>query len=123
MKAEYKSQPPAPRTVFNLEVQFRKSYARAISNGRLRNISLTGAYLECTEFFHLQERFQFHFFIGGQLHFVAAETVWRSSNGYGVKFITIKKRDTRVIEDVVQIAESMRYGKQQLLSNILKSAS
>ena len=37
---------PAPRTPLNLDVSFRRNYARQDVTGILKNISLSGAFLE-----------------------------------------------------------------------------
>jgi hypothetical protein len=37
---------PSPRLPLQMSIEFRKSYARQAGKGTLKNISLTGAFLE-----------------------------------------------------------------------------
>ncbi|MES2855361.1 MAG: PilZ domain-containing protein, partial [Bdellovibrionota bacterium] len=58
---------PAPRTPLKLEVEYRKSYGRSAEVGELKNISITGAFLEHTnEEIKMSDKVAITFQVGGR---------------------------------------------------------
>lgn len=115
---------PAPRTPLHLEVDYRKSYARDATKGTLRNISISGAFLESSEGpFKPQEKVQLTFEVGGRSRKVAAQVVWTNASGCGVKFLPTNNRDIQIVDDLIYYVESSRTDRRSLLDNILKKVS
>ena len=81
---------PAPRTPLFLEVSFRRSYARNDVSGILKNISLSGAFLEIEKNeLILDEKINLSFVVGSRERKIAAQIVWKNSTGVGIKSSTI----------------------------------
>lgn len=117
-------QQPAPRTPLQLGVKFRRSYARDESSGTLRNISISGAFLEVagTDFM-AREKIQLHFNVSGRLRKVQAMVIWKNSVGCGVKFLPLNNRDVQIVDDLIYFVESQRDDRRSVLNNIFKRVS
>lgn len=115
------SSTPAPRTPLNLEVAFKKNYARQSSQGLLKNISLSGAFLECREErFRANEKIHLTFIVAGRERKISATVVWANSAGCGVKFHPTSNRDVQIVDDLIYFVESGRDGRRNVLDNIFK---
>lgn len=115
---------PAPRTPLNLEVNFRKSYARADLSGTLKNLSLSGAFLEFMETnLDIEEKINLTFVVGNRVRKIAAQIVWKNSSGVGVKFLPTNNRDIQIVDDLIYFVESKRIGHRGILDGILKNVS
>lgn len=112
---------PSPRTPLLLPVSFKKNYSRENSNGRLRNISLTGAFLEHGDQpFKSQEKIVLYFEVAGRERKVAATVIWSNSVGCGVKFLPTNNRDVQIIDDLIYFVESQRNDRRSVFDKILK---
>lgn len=121
---ESSMQVPAPRTPLLLEVSFRKSYARDESQGVLRNISLSGAFLEVAgQEFAVREKLQLNFMVSGRERRVQAMVVWKNSIGCGVKFLPMNNRDVQIVDDLIYYVESQRDDRRDVLNKIFKKVS
>ncbi|MBX2988059.1 MAG: PilZ domain-containing protein [Bdellovibrionaceae bacterium] len=115
------SNAPAPRTSLHLDVSFKKNYARQLSHGVLKNISLTGAFLDCrNENFRANEKIQLTFVVAGRERRIAATVVWANSAGCGVKFHPTSQRDVQIVDDLIYFVEANRDGRRDVLDNIFK---
>lgn len=114
---------PAPRTALHLEVSFRKSYAREATKGTLKNISLSGAFLEVPQELKLHEKVQLTFEVSGRIRKVAAEVIWTNASGGGVKFIPANNRDVQIVDDLIYYVENSREETRSVLDNIFKKVS
>lgn len=115
---------PAPRTPLNLEVSFRKNYARTDFSGTLKNLSLSGAYLEFMNYsVDLQEKINLTFIVGNRVRKIAAQIIWKNSLGAGVKFLPTNNRDVQIVDDLLYFVESKRIGHRGILDGILKKVS
>lgn len=115
---------PARRTPLNLDVSFKKNYARQPSSGILKNISLTGAFLECSsESFRANEKVQLTFIVAGRERKIAATVVWANSGGAGVKFHPSSQRDVQIVDDLIYFVEENRSGRRDVLDGIFKKVS
>lgn len=115
---------PAPRTPLCLEVSFRKNYGRCDLNGTLRNISLTGAFLEMTEKdLIIEEKIYLTFVVGDRVRKITAQVIWKNSYGAGVKFLPVNNRDVQIVDDLIYYVESKRIGHRGILDGILKKVS
>lgn len=115
---------PAPRTPLHLEVSFKKNYAREESKGTLKNISLSGAFLECgAHSFKQNEKVNLTFVVAGRERKIASQVIWMNSNGCGVKFLPTNNRDVQIVDDLIYFVESSRSGRRDVFDLILKKVS
>ena len=115
---------PAPRTPLNIEVEFRTSYAREESHGVLKNISITGAFLQnATGTMKSGEKLSLKFRVSGRERNVQAIVVWNNSNGCGVKFLPTNNRDVQIIDDLIYFVENKRTDTKEILHDIFKKVS
>ena len=115
------SQTPAPRTPLNLDVSYKKNYARQVSKGVLKNISITGAFLESRqEKFRANEKLHLTFIVAGRERKIAATVIWANSAGCGVKFHPQSNRDVQIVDDLIYFVETGREGRRSVLDNIFK---
>lgn len=112
---------PAPRTPLLLPVSFKKNYSREDSKGNLRNISLTGAFLEHNhEAFRPQEKIVIYLQVAGRERKLAATVIWSNSVGCGVKFNPANNRDVQIIDDLIYFVESQRSDRRSVIDKIFK---
>lgn len=118
---EKMSQSPLPRTPLNLEVSFKRNYAREEDTGVLKNISLSGAFLEFTgEPVRTNEKLNLFFVVAGRQRKVAATVIWTNSIGCGVKFAPVNNRDVQIIDDLIYYVENNRSDRRYVMDSILK---
>jgi hypothetical protein len=114
-------QVPAPRIPLSLEIEFRKVYARKSDVGYLRNISLTGAFLE-----HRNpevkgaDKVCITFKVAGRVRKINAQIIWSNAAGSGIKFLPGNNRDVQIVDDLMYFVESGREGKRTVLDDIFK---
>lgn len=112
---------PAPRTPLNLEVSFKRSYAREETKGLLKNISISGAFLEFgSADFRVNEKIQLKFIVAGRERKVAASVIWVNSAGVGIKFLPVNNRDVQIVDDLIYFVENDRSDRRDVMNNILK---
>lgn len=115
---------PAPRTPLYLEVTFRRSYARQDSHAVLKNISLSGAFLELSNHdLRVDEKVALTFVVGSRERKITAQVVWKNAVGAGIKFLPMNNRDIQIIDDLIYYVESKRMGHRGILDGILKKVS
>lgn len=115
---------PAPRTPLSLDVTFKKNYARQPTKGVLKNISITGAYLECAEdSFRSGEKVQLKFVVSGRERTITASVIWGNSHGCGVKFHPTSNRDVQIVDDLIYFVESNRDSRRNVLDDIFKKVA
>jgi hypothetical protein len=115
---------PAPRTPLLLEVTFRKNYGRNDVSGILKNISLSGAFLEVTKHdMRVDEKINLTFKVGSRERKISAQIVWKNSLGAGIKFMPANNRDVQIVDDLIYYVESKRMGHRGILDGILKKVS
>jgi hypothetical protein len=109
----------APRIPLAVEVEFRKSYSRQFCLGRLKNISLTGAFLEKenTEF-SPGDKLQMTLNVGSRIRKLSAEVIWKSQRGVGIKFHHSNNRDLQIVDDLMYFAENKRESQKDVLDDI-----
>ncbi|MGZ3773713.1 MAG: PilZ domain-containing protein [Pseudobdellovibrionaceae bacterium] len=112
---------PAQRTPLNLEVSFKRNYAREKTKGTLKNISITGAFLEfmgCEV--RPNEKLNLVFVVAGRERKVAAHVIWTNSIGCGVKFMPLNNRDVQIVDDLIYFVENNRTDRRSLMDTIFK---
>lgn len=112
---------PAPRTPLNLEVSFKRNYAREETKGILKNISLTGAFLEFEGGeVRANEKLNLVFIVAGRERKVAAHVIWANSLGCGVKFMPVNNRDVQIVDDLIYFVENSRTDRRSVMDTIFK---
>ena len=114
-------QAPAPRLPLNMEVEFRRSYARQGARGRLKNISLTGAYLETGGgALTAADKLTVTFIVSGRKRNIPATVIWRNEYGCGIKFQPFNNRDVQIVDDLIYFVEASRENRRSVLDDIFK---
>lgn len=114
----------APRTPLHLDVSFRRSYARDDSHGTLKNISLSGAFLEISNHdLRVDEKINLTFVVASRERKITAQIVWKNSLGAGVRFMPQNSRDVQIVDDLIYYVETKRMGHRGILDGILKKVS
>lgn len=112
---------PAPRIPLRLEVEYRKSYGRSSETGQLKNISLTGAFLEHdNEELKASDKVAVTFKVGGRSRKVTATIVWSNELGSGIRFMPTNNRDVQIVDDLMYFVESKRENRRSILDDIFK---
>lgn len=112
---------PAPRTPLSLTVKFRRSYGRETVTGNLKNISLSGAFLDSGKGpFRIGEKIQLHFEVSGRQRKILSSVVWVNQHGCGLKFLPNNNRDVQIVDDLIYFVENNRHGKKSVLDDIFK---
>lgn len=118
---------PAPRIPLQMDVEFRRSYARRGEKGRLKNISLTGAFLELSAAeknkLAPKDKLLITLFVSGRARQISAHVIWNSSSGCGLKFIPSNNRDVQIVDDLMYFVENSRDNQRQVLNSIFKKVS
>ncbi len=115
---------PAPRIPLQMSVQYRKSYGRQAEKGILKNISLTGAFLE-TGFPDLvpADRLILEIVVSDRRRKMTATIVWKNAWGCGVRFQPFNRRDTQIVDDLMYFVQTSREFRRTLLEDIFKNAA
>lgn len=115
---------PAPRTALNIQVDFRKSYARDGANGFLKNVSVSGAFLAHTsEMLRAGEKLNVVFSVAGRERDIQAVVVWSNSYGSGVRFLPQNNRDVQIVDDLIYFVETRKTGTRDILDRIFKKVA
>jgi hypothetical protein len=115
---------PAPRIPLKLEVEYRRSYGRASDVGQLKNISLTGAFLEhANEGLKSHDKVAITFQVGGRTRKINAIVIWSNSAGAGLRFLPSNNRDVQIVDDLMYFVESKRETRRSVLDDIFKQTS
>lgn len=115
---------PATRIPLMLDIEYRKSYGRSSEIGRLKNISLTGAFLEHhNDELKACEKVCITFKVGGRIRKINAAIIWSNGEGSGVKFLPTTNRDVQIVDDLMYFVESKRENERTLLDDIFKRAA
>jgi hypothetical protein len=114
---------PSPRIPLKLDIEYRKSYARKAEIGKLRNISLTGAFLEHdNDELRAADKVCITFKVGGRVRKINAEIIWSNAVGSGIKFMPTNNRDVQIVDDLMYFVESKRENRREVLDDIFKQA-
>lgn len=114
----------APRISLAMDIEFRKSYSRQQDQGTIRNISLSGAFLEKNSHqFTPGDKIQMILNVGSRARKLNAEVIWRCEQGVGVKFHHSNNRDLQIIDDLIYFATNKRESQKDVLDNIFQKVS
>ena len=114
---------PSPRTALNIDVVFRKSYARGDSTGTLKNISISGAFLTHSQNIKAGEKIHMKFSVAGRERDIHAIVIWTNSFGSGIKFLPQNNRDVQIVDDLIYFVETKKVGTKGVLDQILKKVA
>jgi hypothetical protein len=116
---------PAPRLPLVMDVEYRRSYARNGEKGRLKNISLTGAFLEISNIvaFSPNDKVLIKLMVSGRERALSARVVWNSNMGIGLKFNPTNNRDVQIVDDLMYFVENSRSSQRDVLDSIFKKVS
>ena len=117
--------PPAPRLPLYMDVEFRRNYARSKEYGRLKNISLTGAFLEVSHELDIlpEDKLVVTLTVSGRERQVNARVIWQNDYGYGLQFQPFNNRDVQIVDDLMYFVESKRESRRSVLDQIFKRVS
>lgn len=119
--AEQDNSTPAPRLPLEMDVEFRRSYAREATPGVLRNISLTGAFLETgTLDLQSKDKVVVTLIVSGRRRNVTAKVIWKNQRGFGLQFQPFNNRDVQIVDDLIYFVENSRENRRSILDDILK---
>ena len=114
---------PARRIPLQMDISYKKSYARQDSKGILSNISITGAFLKTdTTRVQIGEKVVLYFEISGRRRKIQANIVWKNEVGAGLNFMPFNNRDVQLIDDLMYFVESSRESRRSILETIFKKA-
>ena len=116
---------PAPRIPLQLDVSYRSSYYRRAGKGRLKNISLTGAFLEVALDQQLspQDKLMVTLLVSGRERKIPAHVIWNGQYGCGIKFMPTNNRDVQIVDDLIYFVENSRESQRSVLDNIFKNVT
>lgn len=118
-----KPQTPARRIPLQLDINYKKSYARQDSKGILSNISITGAFLRTdTTNIEVNEKIVLSFEVSGRRRKIQANVIWKNGVGAGVSFMPFNNRDVQLVDDLMYFVESSRENRRSILDTIFKKA-
>lgn len=114
----------APRISLHVDVEFRRNYAREVTHGTLKNISLTGAFFQHDGVrLQINEKLSLTFKVNGRERVIHGMVVWRNSTGYGMKFLPANNRDVQIVDDLIDYIESKRTDTREILNKIFEKVS
>jgi hypothetical protein len=112
---------PAQRVPLKLDVEYRRSYGRNSETGHLRNISLSGAFLEHGNIkLKGNEKLCITFKVGGRIRKISASVIWSNKFGSGIKFQPNNNRDVQIVDDLIYFVESKRESRRSVLDSIFR---
>lgn len=115
---------PAPRIPLQMQIEFRRSYGRQNVKGILKNISLTGAFLE-TQTLELtkEDKVVLEFVVSERRRRMSATIIWKTDRGCGVMFQPFNKRDVQIVDDLMYFVQNRRDFRKTILDDIFKRAA
>lgn len=114
---------PANRVPLQLNIEYRKSYSRNADLGKLKNISLSGAFLKHSGELQNEEKINIHFKVSGRERVLQAQVIWSNHEGSGITFVPDNNRDVQIVDDLMYFVEMKRDTRKELLKTILDNVS
>ncbi len=114
---------PSPRIPLQMGVEFRKSYGRQNAKGTLKNISLTGAFLEtATLELAPSDKVVLEIIVSERRRKMPATIIWKNAYGCGVQFHPFNRRDVQIVDDLMYFVQNRREFRRGILDDIFKQA-
>jgi len=120
------SMAPAPRIRLNVDIEFRRSYARQAESAIMQNISITGAYLTLptgNEHLMPNDKVVLTFNVSGRERKINASVIWKGKMGCGIQFHPFNNRDVQIVDDLMYFVENSKETRRTVLDTILKKVS
>ncbi len=114
---------PAPRITVDVEIEFKKSYSRQADSAKIRNISLTGCFLNTEIPLRPQEKINVVLNVSGRTRKLTAKVVWCTQKGAGIVFQPFNNRDVQIVDDLMYFANEKSSSTKDLLANILNKVA
>lgn len=115
---------PHPRIPLQMGVEFRKSYGRQNAKGILKNISLSGAFLEtATIELAPSDKVVLEIIVSERRRKMPATIIWKNANGCGVQFHPFNRRDVQIVDDLMYFVQNRREFRKGILDDIFKQAA
>lgn len=116
---------PSKRIPLQMDVEYRRSYARRGEKGCLKNISLTGAFLETpiSQLLAPNDKVTITLLVSGRSRQIAAHVVWNCDRGCGLRFSPINHRDVQIVDDLMYFVETSRQSQRSVLDDIFRKVS
>lgn len=112
---------PAPRIPLKLDIEYKKSYGRTTEIGELKNISISGAFLQHNnESLKANDKVAITFKVGGRVRKINAVIIWSNAIGSGIKFLPSNNRDVQIVDDLMYFVETKRENRRSVLDDIFK---
>lgn len=107
-------------------VEFRRSYGRINGKAFLKNISLTGAFLDFSQTqlvnvgdLKIRDRIVLFFSVSDRDRKVVSSVVWQNEIGCGVQFHPSNQRDFRIVDDFIFFVELGKEKRKKVFLSIL----
>jgi len=114
----------ASRYPLELDIAFKKSYARDLTSGTLKNVSLTGAFIENSSGdLTIKDKITLSLNLSGRERNLAATVIWKNGRGAGIRFSPFNNQDIQIVDDLIYFLESKRETRKDVLTNIFKKLS
>ena len=115
---------PANRYPLELDISFKKQYQRDPSYGTLKNISMTGAFIENSAL-HIQpnDKLMLSLNLSGRERSLNAKVIWINNRGAGIKFSEFDNQDLQIVDDLIYFLESKRETRKDVLNKIFKKVA
>lgn len=112
----------AARVPLEFPIEFKRNYARQKDAGVLRNISLTGAFLESQDLEHLlpEDKIVVTFAVTGRRRRIHASIIWKNQLGCGIRFHPSNNRDVQIVDDLIYFVQDKRSSQKTVLEDIFK---
>lgn len=112
---------PAPRIPLQLEISFKRNYAREADTGIVTNISLTGAFMKSTKtILRTNEKLNLILIVAGRKRKISANVVWTNNFGAGIQFLPQNNRDVQIVDDLMYFVEYERIETRSVMNSIFK---
>ncbi len=119
-----KNKKPAERIPLTFNVEYRKNYSRSQDLGVLKNISLTGAYLEhSNNLLKADSKLHITLNVSGRKRTLLAHIIWTDKKGSGIRFIPENNRDKQIVDDLMYFVESKRESRRDVLDSIFNKVA
>jgi hypothetical protein len=114
---------PAPRIPLQMQIEYRRSYGRQNQDGVLKNISLSGAFLETLDpELGPRDKVVIELTVSERRRKMVATIVWKNARGCGLRFEPFNKRDVQLVDDLMYFVQNNRETRRSLLNDIFEVA-
>jgi sugar-specific transcriptional regulator TrmB len=125
MDVESGNKAPSPRISLELNINYRRSYGRRIETATIKNISLSGAFIEIDPDIEVSpnEKVIVSLSVGDRVRKIPALVVWKNKTGCGIKFNHLNNRDQQIVDDLIYFVENSKHDQKTVLNDIFKSVA